>query len=888
MPTEQVQNAALPALAPLLVAVQNDLAFKDKKWSVQSGSSVDPSPPPPPEAKIGGGGQGIAPKASAAVVASADQWKAAVANPRSVMGVKTSLSVTDPAARQIEITMANSYIRYLGAYVRFYDADGKVIQAPDWTPDNGGLLYELVALCDVQYDDVRYLGYISPMNSFLGVPIGPEGKLKLKITFPKNAVSASVYGSGLGTGANPWPKTPALGGVVTAVFNLGAPALMLGFGTAAQSYAPLYKIIDELMATKGFIATIMVAGVGYSAYIVGSSVMQQEPNWSAITFAASLLFNPAATKALVWIELQITEQVVAEQIPFVGWIMLAINITTGIAQMSQTIVAVATSHWNIENKISTTVTTRVTIHPDPRHKTFPQGEAGERRTCVVKMIYQDQIRPTVSQTVDAPANSTATTLVAAFTENTLGGRVKFEADFYEGDWLAGKATTGFVPNDALNAVSIDMYLVEYPVPLSEQSIYSHARILGYTGGKYAWTDTKQAPTATLTIRDNSPDGNALGDWTGITLSQRAAMLGMSWQASGVGIADCNTGARGQLYAFQNVNIPGTPMNAVKFPSCGFGGKTRLIYDPYPPKFLMKDGNWELDETNQPKPDPNDMALGEYYVDPRPASLPYDQGGGFHLRKIELDANTPFDMSKDQPSWGRFAYFPDSVCMHPSGLVIGVSAQYQKLQVVTLVESGRRDIDVPLGTIGSGPALNADRPGLMFYPVAVTCTYDGTILVLEDTKSSTGTAVTAVSRLSAYDLQMNPVSRFFDENGNPSPWLYLANSADFHYLDVSSVGDEKMTYIYILYYAGSGATPSDYHMAIYTYGPTKPAKNPLVTTDNVAAAKLAVDMWHSAYTLNFPMTTDENGKPAGPKNSSTGPAGRTVPSVSMWVPPKPKS
>src|SRR5262249_26563377 len=156
-----------------------------------------------------------------------------------------------------------------------------------------------------------------------------------------------------------------------------------------------------------------------------------------------------------------------------------------------------------------------------------------------------------------------------------------------------------------------------------------------------------------------------------------------------GISDCDTGATGQLYAFMNFNIPGTPMNAVKFPGCGFTGQSRLIYDPYPPKFLMdKSGNWVIDPiTGQPKPDPSDVALGQYYVDPRAANVPYDQGGGYHLRRVVLDTTTPFDMSKNQKSYGRFAYFPDAVGLHPSGLVIGVSARYQKLQIVTLKREG---------------------------------------------------------------------------------------------------------------------------------------------------------------------------------------------------------
>jgi hypothetical protein len=46
------------------------------------------------------------------------------------------------------------------------------------------------------------------------------------------------------------------------------------------------------------------------------------------------------------------------------------------------------------------------------------------------------------------------------------------------------------------------------------------------------------------------------------------------------------------------------------------------------------------------------------------------------------------------------------------------------------------------------------------------------------------------------------------------------------------------------------------------------------------------MWHTAYTLNYGMVTNGSGKSAGPRNADTGPAGRTVPSVSEWLPPVP--
>lgn len=888
-PTSQVQAAALTPLQPLLICVQNDPNFKDKKWSVQPGSStVSATPPTTPKAAGGGGA------ATVLAATGGDNWNAALANTSAVSGFQAAITVLDQTNKQLQVDLSNSYIRYLCAYIHFYDASGNAMSVPDWTPDFddgiGGevskLIYDLATDLGIQTDEVRYLGYLSPINSVLGVPIGPDGTLSVKVTFPDGAVSCSIYGSGLGIGNNPWPVTPALGGTLTGVFNLGVPAFMLGFGVAAQSYKPLYDVIQKLTATKAFMVAAGVFVTGWTAYIAGTSVAEKQMNWSSFTSLVSLLFDKSATQAMLWVEGTLTAEETAEQIPFAGWIMLAINIATGIAQMAETIVEVATSQWDIEQKVSTTITSTISVNPDPRSKSFPQGGATDQRSLVVKMIYQDQKRPTVTQTVPVPNDSTARVLEAVFANNTLGGNVKLEADFYINDWLAGKATTGYMPNDDDHLAAVTMYLVEYPVPLTDKSVYAHARILTCINGSYGWTDTPQAPTATVADRNTSPTGNALGDWTGLTLSQRAGMLGPAWQAAGMGIADCDTGATGQLYAFQNINIPGTPMSAVKFPSCGFTGQARLVYDPYPPKFEMQNGQWVLDANGNPIPDPTDASLGNYYVDPRSAKLDYGDGGGYHLRMVTLDDTTPFDTSKGQPSYGRFPYFPDSVAMHPSRVVIGVSSQYQKLMIVQLAQEGMDDATVPLGQIGSGPATDQTRPGLMFHPVAITCTYDGTIIVLEDTKSSTGTSVQVVARLSAYDLYMNPVNRFFDGDGNPSPWLYLSNASDYYYLDLTSVGDDKMTYIYVLYYTGAGAAPSDYHMAIYTYGQTPPASNPLVTTDSIPAARLAVDMWHSAYTLNYAMVTDGNGNPAGPQSPGTGPAGRTVPSVSLWLPPIP--
>ncbi|MGR9036829.1 MAG: hypothetical protein ACU83O_09605, partial [Gammaproteobacteria bacterium] len=631
------------------------------------------------------------------------------------------------------------------------------------------------------------------------------------------------------------------------------------------------------------IAGLITVGVGYFGVQFGSSAAEKKMNWSALTSLLSLLFNQAATKALVWCEAQLAADEVADQIPFAGWIVLAVNIATGAAQLAETIIEVAMSPWNIENNIALSITTAVTVHPDPRNKAFPQGK---NRHCSVKMIYKDQTRATVVDSFDIADADTGTTLNALFEKNTLGGQVKFEADYYVGDWLAGKATTGWLENDETDVKRVDLFLIEFPVPLSDKTVYSHTQLLTYKDGNYGWTAASNAPA--YVPPNASPTGNAISTWTGLTLSQRSGMLGFAWKAAGMGISSCVSGAGGQLYAMANINIPGTPLTSLKFPACGLDGQTLLIYDPYPPKFLMdKNGQWII-EGGRPVPDPSDTQLGDYYVDPSKAGVDATEGGGYHMRKVTLDDSTPFNMGSNQLSYARFQYQPDSVVLHPSGNVIAVNTQFCKIQIAKLAADGDQDQNVPLARVYAGEALNTDRPGLIFHPIAVTSSYDGTLMVLEDTKWSGGTSKTVVARIQAFDLMGNPVNRFFDDDNQPTSFLYLDNPVNNNYLDIAAVGDQKMTYIYVLYNQPDPDVSGNFlfFVDVYQYGATKPAQNPLLTAKNLIGAKLTADMWHTVYTLNYDMVTDGQGHHAGPVTATTGPAGRTVPSVSEWTPSTP--
>ncbi len=893
-PVQGICDSLGPAMTAVQKATKNDVALAGKKWTVQTGLSVTPPPSAPPSLQA----------VASIDTVQGDSWSAGLANTDEVHGLTTSIAVADAGLQQVTITMNNLYIRYLSAYIQFLDINGIPIPQPDnnwYISPSVSYAIAMAAMGDVIQpasdagDGVYYLGVIQPVDNIIAIPINSDpGVLTVTVQFPPNAVSAVLYGAGIGTGSNPYSYTPVMGGVLTGVLNLGLPAFMLATGAAAQSYKPLYQIVKSLSEDEDFVKGVILAGVAYFGAQFVSSAVNKQMNWRALISLAGILFNQAATKVLVWVETTMAEEDIADEIPFAGWILLALNIATGLAQIAETIVEVATSPWDIENTISTTITSTVTVQPDPRqHGAFP---AGITPSCTVKMIYQNQNRPTVTQQI---TQITPPSFQALFANNTLGGNVKFEADFYVFDgsgnqFLAGKATTGWLANDSASAADITLVLVEFPIPLTSATVYSHQGILTYQNSAYAWQTAGSpppppsplAPTATVANTNTSSTGNAISMWTGLTLSQRDAMLGFAWTAAGMGIGSCVSGAGNvQLSAMEALGIPGLSSTPTAFPSCGFDSNTRFVFDAYAPKFLMKGGQWVLNN-GQPEPDPSDISLGNYYVDPRKASNDPTMDGGYHLRSVSFASPVSFNMAATQPSFGRMSYQPDSLVLHPSGHFVAVNQQYCKIQIGMLTAGGDLDANVPMARVYSGEAGVADRPGLIFHPVGVACSNDGTILVLEDTKSSTGPNPVILARVQAFDLRGRPVSRFLDGSGNPTPFLELSTTGMNTYLDITAVGDHKLTYIFVLYYTGDGSAPTDYNISVYQYGTQAPDANPLFTNNGVSAARIMVDMWHTLYTLNYAMTTDGKGNNAGPAGANpawTGPAGVTVPSVSQWIP-----
>ncbi|MBC9930148.1 hypothetical protein [Chitinophaga qingshengii] len=866
VPTDDIMQQAGDPMTAVLVSTKNDPRLKGACWHAQTGNSVQSA------------GENVAkdqgvylPKLSAD-----DNWTAALADTTETYGLQASIQVVDSGKRQVELTLSNYYVRCLGAYIQFLDADGNAMNTPNWYPDDGALASEVINAVKLDRPDLRYLGWVSAVDTVKGVIVSAvPGQLVVKFTFPDGAVSAIIYGGGFGIGCLNFGKGMVIGAVTTGLVNFVVPSLFMGFGVAAQTYKPLYLFLKK----PKLIAAAVVLGLAYFGGMIGyDGIVNKKIDWSAISSLGQILFDKSVTALLGWCEEQMAEGVIEDEIPFAGWVILAVNIAADVMQMSETIIELVNCPYMIPNNISTTITSSLTIHPDPRRGAFPAVPSGSRASYIAKMIYQSQNRAAItSEPVPLDPSSYPPVLSTSFS-NTLGGKVKFEVDFYIDDWMAGKATTGVLENNEDNTANITLYLLQKPIPLDSHSIYQHTAILGYTG-QYSWIPQSQPPTATLANANNSQTGNAISAWMGLAISQRYGMVGLSYKASGLGITDCSNHATGQLYAFLNVNIPELPMTNVKFPTCAFSGLSQLVYDCFPPKFLMQDGMFQLDKNGNPEPDPAFPDLGSYYIDPRKAGNDPYKDGGYYLRKVKLDDTSgTFDMSAGQPGYGRFQYFPDAITLHPGKHAIAVNRKNCKMMITPLApDGGLPDGNIPMALTFAGKALDYNgsngRAGLLFTPVAITCSYDGTILVLEQLLSEG----LNLARIQAFDLNGKPVSCFSDSN-QPSPMLSLP--ANVTYLDLVAVGDNLSTFLFVLYYNNAGEAPGDYSMSIYQYGKNAPAGSLLVTTPNIPAAAINVDMWHTLYTLNWQMTQDGNGNNAGP-------GGRTVPSASEWLPPVPK-
>jgi hypothetical protein len=731
-------------------------------------------------------------------------------------GVKfVAASVTDPVNRTVQLQLRNDYIRYLSAYVQFANSAGDLpVQNPT----------------DDDTSRAKYLARINSNYTVLGIPrFGDDVPLStLEFDVPADASIAKVYFGGLGVGGDAFCPEAVAGSILTLIFNLGIPTMMLTLGIAAtaQMLSALsgqfgVGIVQILKASLPLI--LAQTGVDLSNGIFGSANSHSATEALVELGNAVLSAFFATGEGAAVLAYLIASAVAANVVEFtgpLGVIFRLIAVAADVATIGETVGEVLANPALFSNQLTLTMNTTVTLSHDPNDFQFP----AEARTYEVRLVY-DSISALAYKQSGSIEPGRAAPIAVVFDDVPSGGNVT--VDVYlttESGCIVGRSTDatgvpgpyGPVPGTQPN---IPITIKELLIPLTSATQYEHELKLEYEGGHHVWV-AAPAPTATIASLMQGGD-DALNDVTGITLAQRSGIVGYGYLAGRQGVPFCGESTGGIMHMIQNLSLtsdPG-PDSALKQLSCGLQQTISVAYE----KLGQLGGarNFFLQPTEQ----------------------------GFFLQSANLDDDSPFNL-ENPLTWGIFSQPLASLAVVPTGHVIGVDRQNHKIQILTLPKMPSDPSKAPQAVPFSVSKMGyGTRPGLLKAPVAVTV-LGATIFILEDGNK----------RIQAVDATGNPVLRF--QNGTTSI-VDLDHGHGVVYLDI---GVEGMGYLYVLSYVNDGTAAADYRLDVYT-----PDGDFLTRTTGVAAARLAVDTFRNVYTLNYETVAD---------------APRVEPSLSQWNPSTP--
>lgn len=731
-----------------------------------------------------------------------------------VHGVKfVTAEVVDAANRTVELQFRNDYLRYLSTYVQFANEAGDLpVQNP--TSDDTAR--------------AKFLAWINSNFTVLGIPrLGDDVPLSsVRFDVPADASIAKVYFGSLGVGGEAFCPEAVDGSILTLIFDIGIPTMMLALGVAVTANMLLalsgkfgVGIIQILKASLPLI--LAQTGSDLANGIFGSANSHSATE-ALIELGNAVLSAFFATGSGSAVLVEITAQAVTGNlVEFagpLGAIFRAVAVAADVATIAESVGEVLTNPAVFINQLTLTMTTTVTVKRDPSDFQFP----ATARNYEVVLTYDSASKVAHKRTGTIEPGSKEFKVM--FDDVPSGGMVT--VDVYlttDTGCIVGRSTDATGTPGPYGPVSgtqaaIVLTIKELLIPLTPTTQYLHDVKLEYQNGQHVWVETA-APTATITSLMEGDD-NALNGVAGITLSQRTGMAGYAYHAGGQGVPFCGQSATGIMHVIQNVFLGEGADSGLKQVSCGFEQTAGIVYD---------------------KLGPPSGAGRNFFV--QPTAL------GYLLQSVSLDGTTPFDL--DNPlTWGVFSRSLDSLAVVPTGYVVGVDRQKHKMQILELPAAPSNPATapqaVPFSVSKMGPGT---RPGLMLAPVAVTV-IDAAILILEDGNQ----------RIQAVDVSGNPVLRF--QNGTTNI-VELEQGAGIVYLDL---GVEGMGYMYVLSFVNDGATASDYRLDVYD-----PQGNFLTRTTGLAAARMAVDTFRNVYTLNYETI-------AG--------APRVEPSLSQWNPSTP--
>ncbi len=700
--------------------------------------------------------------------------------------------------RTITFSAKNWFVRYLSLFVRYLDGNGKPIPLSAIAPQiqRGFPLWNRGG-ANGTYD--AFLDMVSPEWVFLGIPVQATD-IKKTIPVPPQAAAVVILGGGLGAGNNPYPVSVTPGKMMTIIFNLAVPALLLSL-MAAAGFASLTHALEDPDNLHEVLATALTwYGPLYNTFAYDNPEALQD---IAIDIGTQLL-GKGAGKIDTLIAEAIAEgeaiEAVEDAVPVIGAFLSALWAVGLVAGIAETSAQVSNSPKSYINTVAFTHAVQVTIAHDPND---PAGFPSTATSYTVTALFDGGSPQKITETL--PGTTVTQPLTVTFNDVPAGGQVKVDVGFYSNTgFLVGHGTAGLVENDPTQEVlALHLTITELLVPLTATTVYSHKEIIQLdNSGNHVWHGATTPPVEQTPLGFCDDVNGHICSWTDLTVSTVNASVGYAWQAYNTAVTDCVSGGLGQLYQFANLSSTQSPQSGYLFSNCGFSGVTRIVYD------LMGKQQWN------------------FYLDPT--------NGNNFIRQIRLSAGgaSSYDSPTSNKAFGRLQLSSDALLLHPLGKIISINTNNNKLEVLDLPPTAATDANAPLSQVRSGFGT---REGLMDGPIHAAITAQGAILILEQNNN----------RIQAFDIGGNPVPHF-DNGAYFIPLKDPEGTAT--YLDLAV---EYSGYLYVLSYTGSG--PFTFHLDLYTPGGTW-----LARTSGINADKLAVNYWRDLFTLNYQVLKLPNG------------------------------
>jgi len=564
------KGAASSVLNSVLRSTKNDRSLNGESWSIQRGitstqqANVQPRPPSAALAAVGGD--------------AGFQWN--LSNKTSTYGLDIdsgSLNF-DSSNANLSFNVKNWANRYLGAYVQFFDVNGDPIKDPYKTGTDASKIY---------------VTNLSSGNTLAGIPIWTDFT-PIKFAVPTTASKADVLLGGMGIG-NYDSDVDIMGIVMTGLFNYAVPTALIAVSVGTTGARLALGTLDDteislaINVCKGFL--------GAPAVIITAL---KNPKGLISMFggiAIGLIFSPGLEKLAIKYAGFTTATELFEKLPVVGWAFQIASLAAGIGDMIATTVEVLLSPATYNIEAARVINVQVGVSPDPTHGTGGQAPIWPTQADHWEVVVQYKGGTSVKQSGSMDSIKPDKPLSVLFSGSTAisaapGAQIQISANFYsKTDWLCGKWSSAWMAAvaDSGTTLNVNGAIVEFLVPLTNQTQYGHYQKLVYQNGHHVWQKTSTPPAGVLTSLGCQNTGNQLCIPVDVTINDLAYALAYCYRASGQGLPlDFGTDpSNTQMYAFQSISVLGNPEAGMKQPSVGMTLQPYIAYDQFGPAPLFQ-------------------------------------------------------------------------------------------------------------------------------------------------------------------------------------------------------------------------------------------------------------------------------------------------------------